>query len=92
MCKVLKICLKKFADESEKQEGSVFGFGNIAHNDIDSVLKICQMRDPTFLKRVPILNLEEEKSVGLFNYEIGVGGQHNLAQRCRVYFKTKQVN
>jgi len=78
VCKILRICLTKFAKGFEKQKGAIFGFGITASNDTGHVLKICEVGDTTQLQNVPIHNLGEERSVGLLNYEIGVRGQHNF--------------
>ena len=81
ICRILKLCLIKFADGFLKQKGAIFGFGSTAADDTGTVLKICEVVDPAekkLLLKAPLHNLGEERNVGLLNYEIGFRGHKHL--------------
>ena len=62
---LVRILLKMFADGFEHQKGVIFGFRKSAIRETDKiVVKIC--------------NMEEERNVGMINYELPIRGKRNL--------------
>ena len=76
---LITICLQKFASGFAYQKGAIFGFSNNSNDDTKTVLKIAELNEQQLqqLNNVPIQNIGEERSVGLFNYEIGLRGKRN---------------
>ena len=85
---IVGLMLNKFADGFSHQKGAIYGFGENQSMDTKTVLKISNLDEEQLkaLDSVQIHNQGEERSVGLFNYEINIRGKSELetASRCMV--------
>ena len=77
---LIKLFLKQIAHGLSEQKGAIFGFGPHAEEDTGKLLKISEISETemTELDKVAIHNLEQERSVGFVNYELGIRGKRNL--------------
>ena len=76
--KLISLCLQKFAAGFAHQKGAIFGFSNKSNGDTGTILKISELneKDLQQLNNVPVHNIGEERSVGLFNNKfLGEGGK-----------------
>ena len=84
---ILLLSLKKFAQGFALQKGRIFGFGENANDDTGSVLKISALSaaelEEIDQNKVQVHNIGEERSVGLFIYEIGIRGKKNIEAASR---------
>ena len=73
--KLVRICLKRFAEGFSHQKGAIFGFGPDADKDTGTVMKISEASTEklaTLDKHVDVHNIREERNVGSFNYALTV--------------------
>ena len=89
------LSLKKFAKGFAYQKGAIFGFGDQADDDTGCVLKISSLTPNEIenLNTVQTHNIGEERSVGFFNYEIGLRGKKNVdaVSRKMILNKSKDL-
>ena len=91
----LSILLPRLADGFSDQRGALFGFGPKADESTDSLLKISKIEDEAKknkLKKAPIHNLNEERSVGFINYEISIRGKQHLESASRKMLINKSID
>ena len=85
--KLVRICLKRFAEGFSHQKGAIFGFGPDADKDTGTVMKISEASTEklaTLDKHVDVHNIREERNVGSFNYALTVRrGSKNLESASR---------
>ena len=87
------LSLKKFAQGFALQKGRIFGFGENANDDTGSVLKISALSaaelEEIDQNKIQVHNIGEERSVGLFNYEIGIRDKKNIEAASRKMILSK---
>ena len=87
--------LNKFAEGFSHQKGAIIGFGENQSMDTKTVLKISNLDEEQLkaLDSVQIHNQGEERSVGLFNYEINIRSKSELetAFHCMVLNKSADI-
>ena len=92
---MLKIILPRTAEGFSEQRGAIFGFGPKATEDTGMVLKMTTVEElkRRKLSKAPVHNLNEERSVGVINYEISIRGKQFLetASRKMLINKSKDI-
>ena len=93
--RLLGIILPRFAEGFSAQRGALFGFGPKALDDTGTPLKISSVTDDAKrrkLNKAPHHNLNEERSVGIINYEVNIRGKQNLESASRKMVMNKSMD
>ena len=92
---LFKLFLPRLANGFSDQRGALFGFGSHQDEDTGKLLKISEFikDDANRLKRnkAQVHNLNEERSVGLINYELATKGKNHIEAASKKMVINKNI-